>query len=477
MRPIGISNEEFRFDFTDSANVRWMQASESSHQESGPHAMEYYIDDETIDRRFGHALDALLADWVDVALACYLADRLAERSPSRLAKSGKYWSRTFKLTLPVRRLEQWTIRIQESLSRLLSNLTDDSWSFDFVQRETEIRAAEAQRFLFPIEGGSPPRVALYSGGLDSFAGAAQTLYESPDYNYVFVSGVTNPRQQSAQREQLKRLRLQTSAHICHIAIPYGLHWAGIKAERKEESSQRTRGFLFLTLGAVSAIAANTRKLFLYENGIGAINLPYDGTQVGTYNSRATHPSTLLRMEDFVKALTGQEFSIVNPFLFCTKAEMCKHVAVQELAEVLALTFSCDGFPVRAKNRGQCGSCTSCLLRRQAIELAGLSPYDQNGYLNDLASPTFAGSDNQLHALRAMNWQAHRIKEAVSRANPWEALVSEFIELQKVELDLCRVGKLRPEELQTKLLHLYSQYATEWGTFSARCHCGVRRKSA
>jgi len=93
MRPIGISNEEFRFDFTDSASVRWMQASESRHQESGPHAMEYYIDDETIDRRFGHALDALLADWVDVALACYLADRLAARSPSRLAKSGKHWSR------------------------------------------------------------------------------------------------------------------------------------------------------------------------------------------------------------------------------------------------------------------------------------------------------------------------------------------------------------------------------------------------
>jgi len=72
MRPIEISNDEFTFDFTDSASVRWVHASESSHQESGPHAMEYYIDDETIDRRFGHALDALLADWVDLALACYL---------------------------------------------------------------------------------------------------------------------------------------------------------------------------------------------------------------------------------------------------------------------------------------------------------------------------------------------------------------------------------------------------------------------
>jgi 7-cyano-7-deazaguanine synthase in queuosine biosynthesis len=477
MRPIEISNDEFTFDFTDSASVRWVHASESRHQESDPHAMEYYIDDEIIDRRLGHALDALLADWVDLALACYLADRLATRKPMRLGQSGKYWSRILNVTLPVRRLDRWTDEIQGSLSRLLSFLTDDLWKFHFVQSESGMRAAESQRFLFPLEHGSPTRVALFSGGLDSFAGAAQTLYDFGDCNYIFVSGVTNTRQQGAQRGQLNRLRLKTSSHICHVAIPYGLHWAGLRAERKEESSQRTRGFLFLTLGAVSAIAAGTRELYLYENGVGAINLPYDGTQVGTYNSRATHPSTLLRMEDFIEALTGEEFAIVNPFLFFTKAEMCRYVAVQELGELMPLTFSCDGFPVRAKNRGQCGSCTSCLLRRQAIELAGLSRYDQNGYLNDLVSPTFAGSDNQLHDLRAMNWQAHRIREAVSRANAWEALVSEFIELKKVEVDLCRNHIMQPAELQSKLLHLYSRYASEWGAFSACRHCDVRKRIA
>ena len=56
-------------------------------------------------------------------------------------------------------------------------------------------------------------------------------------------------------------------------------------------------------------------------------------------------------------------------------------------------------------------------------------------------------------------------------------MSEFIELQKVELDLCRNGKMQPAELQTKLLHLYSQYATEWAAFSARCHCDVRKRIA
>ena len=477
MRPIAISKEEFRFDFTDLASVKWAHASEGNHEESSPHAMKYYIDDETIDRRFGYALDAFLADWIDVALACYLADRLAARIPSRLTQSGKQWSRALKITLPVRRLDRWSNEVRSSLSRLLSFLTEDSWQFDFVQHEGEMRVAESQRSLFRFELGSPTRVALYSGGLDSFAGAAQTLCDSPDYNYVFVSGVTNPRQQAAQRAQINRLRLKASAHVCHVAIPYGLHWAGAKGQRKEESSQRTRGFLFLTLGAVSAIAAGRKELFLYENGIGAINLPYDGTQVGAYNSRSTHPLTLIRMQEFIKVLTGQEFSIDNPFLFSTKAEMCRHVAVQQFGELLPLTFSCDGFPVRAKNRGQCGYCTSCLLRRQAIESAGLSRYDQGGYLNDLSSSRFAGTEKQLHALRAMNWQAHRIRLALSKTDPWEALVSEFVELQRIQLNVCRAGKVQPSELQMKLLHLYSHYAAEWESFSARRLCGLSQKIA
>ena len=124
---------------------------------------------------------------------------------------------------------------------------------------------------------------------------------------MFVSGVTNGRQQSAQRKQLDVLRKWSNREIWQVGIPYGLLWSTSGSPHKEESSQRTRGFLFLTLGAVSAIAAGSRTLFLYENGIGAINLPYDGTQVGAYNSRATHPGALLRMQEFIERLTDNSF--------------------------------------------------------------------------------------------------------------------------------------------------------------------------
>lgn len=475
MRPISVANEEFFFDFRELNRVKWCRSSESAQREETSHAMQYFVDDETIDRRFGRELDSLFADWIDVALACYLADRLAVRPVS--SAGGRNWSRVIKITVPVKELDQWSDAVKCSLTVLLRFLTEDLWQFEFVQSQGLKRTGELQRTLFPFKADPATRVALFSGGLDSFAGTAQELCTSLRSNCVLVSGVTNPRQKAAQRSQVGHLRTLTSEHICHVAVPYGLRWAESTSERKEEVSQRTRGFLFLTLGAVSAIAAGASRLFLYENGIGAINLPYDATQVGTYNSRSTHPTTIFKMEQFIKMLTGRDFSIENPFLFATKGEMCRHEAVRRLAHVLPLTFSCDGFPVRAKNRGQCGFCTSCLLRRLSIQASGLSEHDSTGYLNDLCSPRYTGSERQLHSVRAMEWQAHRIHRALSKEKPWEALLDEFVELHRLQFDFCRSSDVQPSEFQTRLLRLYSTYVGEWQSFSARRLCQRAAKIA
>ena len=477
MRPVLVANQEFRFDFTNPAKIRWSSGAEDNAEDSPLHSMEYYVNDETVARRFGHSLDPLLADWIDVALFCYLADRLAKRVPAKGNREVRRWSRILNLTIPVRRPASWSGPAKAALLELLAFLTDDSWSFQFVERQSPGRVAESQGFLFSSPVDAPLRVALYSGGLDSFAGAAQVLRRSDLKSFVFVSGVTHARQQAGQRAQIWQLRRRTSAAIYHVGVPYGLRWAATQGERKEESSQRTRGFLFLTLGACSALAAGTRELFLYENGIGAINLPYDGTQLGTYNGRATHPKTLLKMDGFIGTLTGEAFSIRNPFLFATKGEMCSDDTVRELAEFIPLTFSCDGFPVRAKNRAQCGCCTSCLLRRLALESAGLARYDSTGYLNDVLSSRYVGTDKQLDALRAMNWQAQRFGLALAQTDPWQALVSDFVELQKLELDLCRNGNIQPFDFRSKLLHLYSQYVSEWKAFSARRHCDLCKRIA
>ena len=80
------------------------------------------------------------------------------------------------------------------------------------------------------------------------------------------------------------------------------------------------------LGAACAYLMGQKVLYLYENGIGAINLPYRESAVGLDHSRSVHPLTLLMVSDVISELLGQEFEVKNPFLFWTKAEMCKALA-------------------------------------------------------------------------------------------------------------------------------------------------------
>ena len=478
MRMLPNTRNEFDFDFSTTSSIRWQHGSEASRDDPVAQSLEYFVNDTRIAERFGQTLSPLLADWIDIALACYLADRLATRGVGRNGQAGRHWSRVLELTVPVREVDHWKSKeLQRELAHVLRFLTEDAWNFDFVARSGPLRPAESQGFLFGSEPGDVVRICLYSGGLDSFAGAAQLVQKKQMRRFVFVSGVTNVRQQAAQREQIRVLQAMTLGTVHHLVVPYGLRWARTHVHRVEEASQRTRGFLFLTLGGVSAVAARASELYLSENGIGAINLPYDGTQIGAYNSRATNPIALLHMERFIRVLTGQTVGIKNDFLFSTKAEMCAHEAVRGVGDRVGLTFSCDGFPVRTKGKAQCGTCTSCLFRRQALECAGLSQFDSDGYLRDFSAPGYAGAQKYLDSLRAMDWQAQKIRFALAQRNPWDALVSEFVELKRLELELSRSGKMEPSELRSGLLRLYSRYTSEWESYSARQYCHAEQKVA
>ena len=120
MRPISISQNEFSFDFSRSPNVRWGRSSEQGKEDSVSHSMEYYVNDGKIAERFGHILDSQLADWIDIALACYLADRLAMRLTGRGAEAGSQWARVFNLIVPVRDTARWSnVEVKERLEQVL----------------------------------------------------------------------------------------------------------------------------------------------------------------------------------------------------------------------------------------------------------------------------------------------------------------------------------------------------------------------
>jgi 7-cyano-7-deazaguanine synthase in queuosine biosynthesis len=468
---------EYSIDFAASAPPRERPQRRAGAEPT--YADGFYVDDHMIGRSFGRLIEPLYSDWIDVALAAYYADRKSLRRDPKCRQRGYQWARRIHLTIPVRLPEVWRRpEVADALRRALGFFTDDDWRLEFVARRGQERLAGAQQFLFPTPVAAPVRVALLSGGLDSFAGAARAVADLPDHSFVFVSGATNSRLRWAQGEQVRALRTLSSGELCHITVPFGVTGRRRARGQGEEQSQRTRGFVFLTFGAVTALAAGAAELHVHENGVGAVNLPYNATQIGTSSSRGVHPLSLLRMGELAEALTGGPFSFCNPFLYQTKGQMCRHLAVRRLASCLKTTFSCDGFPVQAKGRPQCGSCTSCHLRRVSLEAAGLSAHDPSDqYVCDLMSPESKAGERQLQALAAMEWQVRKISQKLKTADPWQSMATEFPELQKIASELGASAAGGEREVSRSLLRLYARYVAEWDGYSARGRLAARARAA
>ena len=447
--------KSFRLNFSKPFAIQWgeMQASENSRNNV------YDVGDQRIANWLNQKLPPLFADAIDIAVAVHSADRLVLRGNKR---GG--WGRTMRLTLPVRCLSVWqSSSVRDSLFETLQFLTQDHWEVDFQQKEGEFRQSETQEHLFEDSQIQAVEVSLYSGGLDSFAGLAARVSEEPNLHYLCISVTPNHRQRQRQRAQLAYLRREFGAQITHIPVCYCLR----DAERHpQESTRRSRGFLFGVIGGVAALMAGSDTLHLYENGVGAINLPMDGSQIGIDNSRSVHPITLRSLSRLLASLGGGDFTIRNECLHLTKAEMCCHPAVRRSSSEIACTFSCDGFPVRRYRLAQCGHCTSCLLRRQALEAAGLADADGTDYGCDLKQDG-PFQQHQLRGLRAMDYQSSRILNALIAPDAWGALCMEFPELRRLADTLATDST--DVDIRRQILRLYGQHVKEWTSFSALRH--------
>jgi hypothetical protein len=451
----------FLFDFSRADWVLWSYGSQSGEQEVavGGGRAGFFVDDADIADQFSHTLAPLMADLVDVAIAAHVADRLALR---KVQPAGS-WSRHIEARVCVREPDFWgSAVLKERLENLLAFLTEDVWSLAFVVRRDSRRRSEIQTHLGLTKVHGEVEVNLFSGGLDSFAGNAAEAAER-DRHFILVSGCPNTHQRFRQQQQVKLLRGELRRQMSHVCVRY---WIQRGDEYPQESSRRTRGFLFLILGGVTALSAGCSSLGLHENGLGAINLPYDESQVGTDNARAVHPRTLREVGELLGLVANNPFSILNGSIFKTKAEMLRHPGFRKVSNGVPLTFSCDGFPVRTKGHPQCGFCTSCLLRRYSLETAGLAEADSGPYLQDWRSGSFNPNRHHLRGLRAMHWQVLRLSKCFAQHDPWHALCFDFPELRAVVHDLSPADPEARIHAEASLMGMLKQHTTDWPHFSA-----------
>ncbi|OAP26138.1 7-cyano-7-deazaguanine synthase [Amycolatopsis sp. M39] len=384
-------------------------------------------------------LDPLAADLLEVAAAVYAVDRSVVRPRYAGFERGENWARQIDLTIPVRCRERWE-SVRTDLAELLAWLTDDEWSVSFSESDRD-RLTGGQGYLVSTLPDDIEPV-LFSGGLDSSAGLALRLGGPP---LLPVSVRTNNDMAGVQERVLSRLRGVSREVLPAASFRVNLTQSRTRAPgAKQENSQRSRGLLFLAAGIAVAITLGKGRLWFLENGIGAINLPYLRSQVGSQATRSAHPRTVQAMARLAGTLTGQDFAVETPLLGLTKAEAVSAVP-PEYEHAIACSVSCDtGFASRISGHPPCGTCTSCLLRRQAVTASRYPKLDEGKRFRRIP-------DRTTPELAAMLWQASRIESRLAEQDPWSGFVEEFPEI-------AGAAEFVPRD---RLLRLFGAYVREW----------------
>jgi|RhiMetdeSRZDD1v2_1073273.scaffolds.fasta_scaffold24201_4 7-cyano-7-deazaguanine synthase in queuosine biosynthesis len=383
-----------------------------------------------------------LADLVDLSLAIAAADRLSVRRSTMPCR--------IHIDLPVRYPEVFTrSSFHDRLCDALFFYTDDHWSFSFSRRSTLGRPTELQIAL-PCHD-EHTEVCLWSGGLDSLAGLWIRARSRPDVAYVLIGTGLNTFIWHIQQRVAQRLRRAQPVAMDLIQVPLEVLTA---SEEPKNRIQRTRGFVFLLLGAVCALLEGQDTLMVHENGIGALNLAYRDSEVGRDHSRAVHPLALIKMSDLVSELLERPFHLQSPFLFWTKAEMCVLLREDGAEDLVYETFSCDSRQRKLNKPQQCGRCSSCLLRRQALAAAGIPD------LTRYCWPDFAALSDDT-AFEAMHFQVATLRRLLSGDTPWIQLRTKFPTLGTVADRWGSWSGKSWETIADCLVRLYRQYVHEW----------------
>lgn len=326
---------------------------------------------EAIETRMVADLPNHLRDLLDIATYVFMADRIVSRGGATLPNMGSNWRRRFRFSIAVRDPEHWNAPdVKSALEDLLGFLSDDRFRFDFFKSD-ELPTFPSRLALTSI--GSPPsrydQVLMFSGGLDSLAGAVRELARTND-RIVLVSHQSSDWVFSRQRDLASTLSANFPGRVLHVPVEITMG----RALHDAEFTQRTRTFLFFAIGSVVAEAMGCARIRFFENGIMSFNLPIAPQIVGSRATRSTHPLALAQMSAFASNVLGHPFEVANPFIWQTKAEVVRLIDQHGQSDLIARSISCTHIR-KSGQRAHCGECAQCLHRRFGTLAAGLSHKD------------------------------------------------------------------------------------------------------
>jgi 7-cyano-7-deazaguanine synthase in queuosine biosynthesis len=331
-----------------------------------------------------------LTDLIEIASYVFACDRTTRRGSEILKNCGEDWRRDFLIVVAVRDPAFWSRpEVKFALSEALSFASEDNWTFDFVDNE---RPAPLQYYLAigdeQTDSAGGTSIVLFSGGLDSLAGAVKELTTS-NRHVVLVSHRNTPAIGAIQKELATRLKVAYPRRVTHVWVDNSLTG---KLDDREET-QRTRSFFFFAMAAVAAHIEKADHIMFFENGIMSVNLPIATQVVGARASRSTHPRTLKLLKDIADLVSDHEIGVDNPFIWETKAEVVRDLASSQFAPLITVSYSCTRSRLGAAFERHCGTCVQCIQRRLSTLGGGAVELDEaEGYSVDL----FAGERERPH---------------------------------------------------------------------------------
>ena len=418
----------------------------SNHRNGSSYTIGVDIDNADLFRfvRRGEADTLRAADALTLAVCVSVADRMAVRHEDEVCR--------IHITAPawfpeIMGEETFEMKLREALHYA----TDDEWTFEWVRRECRFEKPATQIEL-PLEHDI--EVALWSGGMDSAAGLWQRYKKNSASSYVLLGSGGDLCVLGVQKQVFRQANSIMKERAALLQVP--IHMRNAK-DLPKNSDGRARGFVFTLIGGVCAYLQGQQRLHVYENGFGAFNLPYSAAEVGLDHARSVHPSSLWNMSQLLQSLFCADIEIRNPFEFQTKAQMCQ--GFDELALIAPHfvfgTVSCDSRHRMKDLPAQCGYCTSCLLRRQALAANGIA--DKTPYVVGRKSL----DSHHAYPLRAMLHQVETLRRCLAAPDKWGAFLYQFPQIQEAMTPYLVQHAGGQQAAQSKILGHYERYCQEW----------------
>lgn len=414
-----------------------------------------YLKPEAIAQALGTPLDPVSLDLCEIAAYVYMGDKAVSR--------GRYeqWTRNLSFVVPVRDPERWDF-VKEILTSTIATLSGDNVRFNFVPKPKEEnvpkskqRKSKASASFEPTSFPEADCSCLFSGGLDSFAGAAY-LIEQERRRPLFASHYANGELKNKQRDLMSVIQEKFGKNFHHFQyrVTSRPNKNAPHKYARQENSHRARSFLFMSFATVAAASRGLSDIFICENGVLSLNVPISDARKGSRSTRHAHPLYLFHFNQLVNALYERKFNVQNPFSLQTKGEEIALLRTLHLESVIKDTVTCWGYPnqtCRYKYSNHCGYCIPCIVRRVSLIAAGMEDCDDQ-YVVDVFGSRDKLSERQLRNVEDLAYFCQNFS-TLSKTE----LLYRFPELVMIE---AGNGSASGDRIE-KIIRVYKEFAREF----------------